>query len=139
MSPEELLKEHKLKRTNTRVKVLELYQGVDYALSHSDVEEELQANHDRVTLWRTLLTFEEKGLLHKVYDDEGKVKYSLCSHECDTQEHHDNHLHLHCRSCRKTLCLDNIAIPETPGLAAYQIQDIYMVANGLCPACQSHA
>lgn len=130
-----LLKKHGLKKTPTRMQVLEVYENHDHALAIADVEDELGEDFDRVTLYRTLSTFEEKGLLHKVFDDEGKMKYSLCGTTCDEHTHHDNHLHFHCRKCGQTTCVDSVPVPTPDDLKGFIIHDVYMVANGICKAC----
>ncbi len=135
MSVDDLLRNHGLKKTTTRKQVLDIYLNTDHALAVADVEEALGDGVDRVTLYRTMGTFEEKGLLHKVYDDDGKLKFSLCSSDCSSHQHHDNHLHFHCRKCGKTTCIENVAVPEVEGLEGFDIQDVYMVANGTCKDC----
>jgi Fur family ferric uptake transcriptional regulator len=135
MSVDDLLRNHGLKKTTTRKQVLDIYLNTDHALAVADVEEALGDGVDRVTLYRTMGTFEEKGLLHKVYDDDGKLKFSLCSPDCSSHQHHDNHLHFHCRKCGKTTCIENVAVPEVEGLEGFDIQDVYMVANGTCKDC----
>ena len=61
---------------------------------------------DRVTLYRTIKQFEEKGLIHEVIDTKGQAKYALCVTECTTHEHHDDHLHFHCSQCDRTIGVD---------------------------------
>ena len=135
MSVDKLLRDHGLKKTTTRKQVLDIYLNTNYALAVSDIEEVLGDGVDRVTLYRTMSTFEEKGLLHKVYNDDGKLKFSLCSQGCSSHEHHDNHLHFHCRKCGKTTCVDNMPVPQIEGLEGFDVKDVYMVANGTCKGC----
>jgi len=139
MSVDELLRNNGLKKTATRKQVLEIYLNTDHALSVADIEESLGDGVDRVTLYRTMSTFEEKGLLHKVHDDEGKLKYSLCSADCSAHQHHDHHLHFHCRNCGKTTCIEKVPVPQVDGLDGFQVQDVYMVANGICKNCAQAA
>ena len=136
MERSNLLKKHGLKKTPTRVKVLDVFEQTDHALSINDLEDSLGTSVDRVTLYRTMSSFEEKGLLHKVHDDEGKLKYSLCSTHCSEDTHHDNHLHFHCRSCGKTICIERVPVPDVEGLNGFDIHDVYMVANGVCKSCK---
>ena len=81
---ENLLKEHDLRLTPSRLETLKVFIRHDYALSQPDLEKDLGDDFDRVTLYRTLTSFREKGVIHKVLDDAGATKYALCSHGCGT-------------------------------------------------------
>jgi Fur family transcriptional regulator, ferric uptake regulator len=129
-----LLKEFHLRTTSGRIEVLELFLKKSYALSHSDIERDMPANFDRVTLYRTLRTFLEKGLVHKVLDDEGGLKYALCDHQCSTTTHHHNHVHFKCSGCGQTTCL-NLAIPDIKLPKGFLIKDANLLIQGICPKC----
>jgi Fe2+ or Zn2+ uptake regulation protein len=60
----ETLKTHQLRNTTCREEVIGLFHRKAIALSHSDLESNLGNLFDRVTLYRTLKTFVEKGILH---------------------------------------------------------------------------
>jgi Fur family ferric uptake transcriptional regulator len=77
-----LLKTFRLRSTPSRQEILHLFLNKDYALSHGDIEKEINNELDRVTVYRTLKTFLDKGLIHKVLDDEGSLKYALCNDAC---------------------------------------------------------
>jgi Fur family ferric uptake transcriptional regulator len=79
-----LLKTFRLRSTPSRQEILHLFLNKDYALSHGDIEKEINNELDRVTVYRTLKTFLDKGLIHKVLDDEGSLKYALCNDACST-------------------------------------------------------
>ncbi len=129
-----ILQTHSLKKTATRVDVLNLFLSKSYALAHSDIEEELDKVHDRVTLYRTLNTFEDTGITHKVMGDDGIAKYALCD-ECGHHDHHDEHIHFHCSSCGKTYCLDDEFTPELTLPKGYQLEDVDISAKGICKNC----
>ena len=90
---ETLLKGFKLRSTPNRQEILHLFLKKNHALSHGDIEKEIDNSLDRVTVYRTLKTFLDKGLIHKVLDDEGSLKYALCNEACTTAEHHHDHVH----------------------------------------------
>ncbi|MFW5700869.1 MAG: Fur family transcriptional regulator, partial [Cyclobacteriaceae bacterium] len=100
MSAEKLLKGHKVGVTDIRRKVLDLIIERNYALSHQDLTNQLPENIDRVTLYRTLHTFEDAGLVHKIIDEDGVSRYAMCR-DCNHHEHNDNHAHFHCIKCGK--------------------------------------
>ena len=64
-----LLNSFRLRSTPVREEILHLFLQKDCALSHGDIESEIADYLDRVTVYRTLKTFSNKGLIHKVLDD----------------------------------------------------------------------
>ncbi len=132
---ENLLKSHQLRRTDTRVDVLDLFIRKDIALAQRDIEEELGAI-DRITLYRTLRTFEEKGLIHRAIDGSEKLRFALCSHECNAEEgHFDEHAHFHCKLCESTFCLDQVITPSVKVPRGYTIESAHLVLKGICEKC----
>src|SRR3954462_8922838 len=99
-SSDHLLKTFRLRATPSRQEILHLFLNKDYALSHGDIEKEIHNDLDRVTVYRTLKTFLDRGLIHKVLDDEGSLKYALCNDACtNTHGHHHDHVHFKCTEC----------------------------------------
>jgi len=133
----QLLKEHNLRNTSCREEVLDFFLEKDAALSHSDLETRLSASFDRVTLYRTLKTFLDAGLIHKVLDDEGGAKYALCKSHCTDDHHQDNHVHFKCTNCGTTSCLDHVTIPLVSLPDGYQKTDVYLLVQGICRMCAS--
>jgi len=129
------LKAHKLRNTAIRKEVLELFmQSEGKALSNQDLEEQLD-NPDRITLYRTLKAFEDRGLIHLAVDRGGISKYALCSDDCNAQAHHDSHAHFHCQSCSKTICLEGDIIIKAQPPAGYQVWQEKLVLEGECADC----
>ena len=58
---DEILKHNQLSVTGSRKKILELFLSSAGALAHSDIEKKTGEKFDRVTIYRTLNTFLEKG------------------------------------------------------------------------------
>jgi Fur family ferric uptake transcriptional regulator len=131
-----LLEQHKLRKTTMRVGVLNaLLEDSDIALSNQEIESRIP-DSDRVTLYRTLKTFEKSGLIHQAMDGSGSNKYALCHEECSSHEHLDNHAHFHCVLCERTICLDEIETPHVNVPQGYTIQESYLVIKGTCESCQ---
>ena len=65
-----ILKEHNLKSTESRLTILAIFKKNMHALSYNDIESLLTVKLDRVTVYRTLKSFEENGLIHQIYDDD---------------------------------------------------------------------
>ncbi len=134
MEARHLLKDFKLKTTTCRQEVLDLMLTNEHALSHSDIEREVDPAIDRVTVYRTLRTFLDKGLIHKVLDDGGVTKYALC-HDCSAEEHHHDHVHFKCNSCGQTICLDKIKIPVISLPKGFRAQEKNLLIQGICDSC----
>ncbi|MEM6297706.1 MAG: transcriptional repressor [Bacteroidota bacterium] len=131
-----LLQRHGLRNTNARQDVLRFFLEQESAVSHGEIEQVMGQKFDRVTLYRTLKSFEKSGLIHKVPDDGAVVKYAACAHTCDTHKHHDDHIHFKCEQCQQTVCLNDIHI-ELPTLPeGYQTNDFQILVTGTCPSCQ---
>lgn len=131
----QLLKDFRLRTTQTRQEILHLFLKRDYALSHSDIEKEIDNSLDRVTVYRTLKTFLDKGLIHKVLDDEGSLKYALCNEACSVTGHHHNHVHFKCTKCGQTNCLTNVEIPAVKLPKGYKPSEINLLIQGVCETC----
>jgi len=131
---EHLLKRHQLKRTEARIKVLELLVNKKTATSQPDLESVI-ADVDRVTLYRILSAFEEKGIIHKVFDLNGTANYAICLSDCDEHHHHDEHLHFNCTSCKNVYCLDEMDMPPIVLPTGFKLEKLNFSATGLCPKC----
>jgi Fur family ferric uptake transcriptional regulator len=129
-----LLKSFRLRSTPTRQEILHLFLRKAHALSHGDIEKEIKNDLDRVTVYRTLKTFLDRGLIHKVLDDEGSLKYALCNDACSTTGHHHDHIHFKCIRCGQTNCL-NIEIPSVKLPKGYRANEINLLIQGTCERC----
>lgn len=129
-----LLKDFRLRSTPTRQEILHLFLKKDYALSHSDIEQAIADDIDRVTVYRTLKTFFDRGLIHKVLDDGGSVKYALCTNACSTTEHRHEHVHFKCTKCGQTNCLD-VQIPAVRLPKGYKAREVNLLIQGTCQNC----
>lgn len=134
MDTKQVLKDSKLKSTSCRVDVLGALMQNEHALSHSEIESHIDVAHDRVTVYRTLKTFLENGLIHKVLDDGGLTKYAMCS-ECTKEEHHHEHVHFKCQNCNQTICMDEIKIPTISLPKGYNITETNLLIKGVCVHC----
>lgn len=135
MNIESLLKNHKLKKTSVRVEVLNFFLTTSHALSAKEIITHLGASFDRVTVYRTLHTFEDKGIVHKASEDVRGMKYALCKHKCADEKHRDQHVHLICDKCHQTYCLEDFAIPKLKELEKYRTNTISYVIDGICENC----
>ena len=124
--------------TPMRVMVLEYILKQTSAISLSDLENEFQ-HSDRTTLYRTVKTFEEKGLIHDIKDGKEETKYALCAEDCTAVVHYDMHLHFYCTSCKQLMCLPKENMPEVRLPESFQLQEVSFVARGICDTCNNNA
>jgi Fur family ferric uptake transcriptional regulator len=129
-----LLESKEITPTAARQLVLTVFLQKDYALTLTDIENELPWS-DRATIFRTFKTFEEKALIHQISGAEKSVKYALCTDSCDTK-HHEVHPHYTCERCKKTVCMTSteITIPDLP--LEFKVNSVSLTINGICPDCR---
>ncbi|MBX9782743.1 MAG: transcriptional repressor [Chitinophagaceae bacterium] len=132
----EVLKKNHMSVTDSRLQILGLFYKSTGALAHADIEKKTSDKVDRVTIYRTLQTFEEKGLIHSIPTADNSVKYALCKEACEEGHHHDNHVHFICDECGKTICLDDVLVPEVKLPKGFEPQQSNMVVNGICGECR---
>lgn len=131
-----ILKKNQLSVTDGRRKILELFLHSDGALAHADIEKNTDAAFDRVTVYRTLQTFVDKGIVHHIPTTDNSILYALCKDKCEAGHHHDNHVHFICDECNKTICLEDVTVPEVKLPHGFQPKHAEMVVNGICDDCK---
>lgn len=131
---EQKLNSHQIKPTAMRLVVLRFLTDQSSAQSLTDIELKMDKT-DRVTLYRTIRTFEENGLVHRIEDGSGVTKFALCAPGCDVDGHHDLHVHFYCIECKETHCLPKTQIPEVKLPTTYRVLDTQLVLKGVCANC----
>ncbi|GAB3237768.1 transcriptional repressor [Hymenobacter seoulensis] len=131
------LSRHGLRQTPMRRAVLQVLLESAFALSGHEIEQQLGGDTDRITLYRTLKTFEESGLIHRVIDTSDTVRYASCSVECNVHAHFDNHVHFKCTNCQHIYCLNQIAIPAVVLPAGFEAATRNYLLAGTCRECQA--
>ncbi|RYU77848.1 Fur family transcriptional regulator [Hymenobacter persicinus] len=131
-----MLNRHGLRQTAARVQVLQTLHESEFALSGAEIEKTLGQDLDRITLYRTLRSFEEKGLVHRVLDASDVARYASCSLECSEHAHFDNHVHFKCTACTHIYCLNQIAIPAVALPREFQAVSRDYLLSGVCSHCQ---
>ena len=127
------LKTYKLRVTKFRIQLLEIFHHSTASLSNEQIEQALGA-FDRITLYRTLKSFEQKGIIHKI-NFGIEQKWALCPDQCSTHEGHHQHEHIHfrCLKCEEILCIpteiQQLSIPN------FKIETTEINASGICANC----
>ena len=131
---ESLLKNHGLKITSARIAVLSVLENNPLPLSAERIYEFTKKEGLNLsTVYRTLNSFVEAGLVKKEINQDKESIFSLESEE-------DNHV-LICTKCHKTVKLEgcpyhevNEAIESQTG---FVLQDHNTEIYGICPDCQN--
>jgi Fur family ferric uptake transcriptional regulator len=131
-----ILKKNQLSVTDGRKKILSLFLKSPGALAHADIEKDTDAAFDRVTVYRTLQTFVDKGIIHHIPTTDNSILYALCKDNCVEGHHHDNHVHFICDECHKTICLDDVIVPDVKLPKGFKPKHAEMVVNGICDDCR---
>lgn len=131
---ENILERKQIKPTAMRLLVLEFLVAQDAAVSLPSLEKAFSYS-DRVTLYRTLKTFEEKSLIHSINDGSGSTQYALCDDACINGVHTDLHLHFNCTVCGETVCLPKTSIPDVQLPENFKLEELNLVAKGVCAKC----
>ncbi len=134
---ENLLRRNNLSITESRKKILHYFLEQAGALTHGDIEKRAGKKFDRVTVYRTLQTFVDKGIIHTIPTADNSILYALCKDECSAGHHHDHHIHFVCNNCNKTYCLDDVVTPEIKLPKGYTPTQVEVVVEGICKNCHS--
>lgn len=134
MKVNELLDKYGLRKTEVRKEILNVFITQNHALTYHDLQKRISDKFDRVTLFRTLSSFEEKGLIHQVLDNSSAAKYALSVDEKGQLEV-SAHPHFKCEDCHQTFCLseEELALPSLPdGFVMYKS---HVLLEGKCAHC----
>ena len=132
----DILKKNQLSITESRKTILDLFLKSSGALAHADIEKETLAAFDRVTVYRTLQSFVEKGIIHTIPTTDYSILYALCKDDCEEGYHHDNHVHFICSHCNKTICLEDVTVPVVKLPKGFEPVHAEMVVKGVCDDCK---
>jgi Fur family ferric uptake transcriptional regulator len=130
------LKKHQLSITDSRKKILSFFLESGSALAHADIELKSSTEFDRVTIYRTLQTFVEKGIIHTIPTADNSILYALCKDDCVAGHHHDDHVHFICDECGSTYCLDHVSIPKVKLPKGFSAVQTNLVVSGVCNKCE---
>ncbi|MFY0593145.1 Fur family transcriptional regulator [Roseivirga sp.] len=126
-----ILGKYKCRATTIRVEALHLLSNQEKAFSISEIEEHLK-EADRVTIYRTLNSFVELGIVSKVLNNKG-VTYFFFKGIDHTAK--CAHPHLYCKSCNKVICLPEYPESYLNILDNYKAEHISVLMEGECHNC----
>jgi Fur family transcriptional regulator, ferric uptake regulator len=130
----ELLNGSGLRSTPARAAVLERLSAQGRPLAHGEIVTGRGAPAlDRVTVYRTLHTLQDAGLVHRVQDRRGSWRY--CARVRLARGCPGDHVHFQCTRCGRMDCLERQPLPWVEGPAGAVVAGKQFLVYGLCPAC----
>lgn len=138
MMANDILKVNALKNTRSRQIVLHIIEDAAVSLTAEDIYARAFQSGEPVTLstvYRTLSTLSEKGVLLKSISQDGKTYYQLSSHQ---------HKHrLVCTICNEIILIENCPLEsleaELEKKTGYTINGHSLEFCGICPKCAKKA
>ena len=128
-----LLKLKKISETPFRLEVLKILESSKSAVTMPFIESNLKS-YNRITLYRTIKTFVEKGIIHPISMSDGEMSYGLCQDTCEDTNHTHEHIHLKCKVCNAVFCVEVDSFP-TINIGNHQIDSLEIQATGTCQGC----
>lgn len=130
----ELLRAAGLRATTPRLRVLSILEESTYPLSVADIGNALKRPRvDQVTIYRTLETFVQAGLVQHVELHQGRSFFELA-----TREHHH---HLVCRQCGRVEDIEGCGLEKIEQSVAKKSKEFVAISShaleffGDCKAC----
>ncbi len=136
-SVDQLLQSAKLRRTPVRLALLKLLEESTQPLTALQMLRRLPPTTDTVTVYRTLNTFTELQLIHRIRAKDRSWSYALGAPQ-PLQAH--RHPHFVCDECGTVECLEDAPIPESFVRSLhvrreYRVKFPEVLLHGLCPRC----
>jgi Fur family ferric uptake transcriptional regulator len=129
----QILKNARLYCTEPRLAILQVLMQAARPLRQDQVAEQLTLRAlSKVTVYRTLESLIEVGLVHRAFTYERTWYFELADHCTE----HQCHPHFTCTKCGVTHCLTDILLPMAKISQKGFVVDRQQVRlEGLCPAC----
>ena len=132
----QLLNSAGLRRTKARGLVLEILVRANRPLSHQEIAGEPEiASLDRVTLYRTLTTLQQAGLLHRIQGIDGVWRFR--GHSARSGKCGGDHIHFLCLVCGRMSCLPEQSLPWVKEPDGAEVFGKQLVVYGRCETCKS--
>lgn len=128
-----MLKEAKLYCTEARVAILKVFMEAGGPLRQDQIAGWLESHTpNKVTVYRTLDSLVEAGLVHRAFTQNRAWHFELADH-CSEKQCHP---HFTCTNCGVTRCMMDVSLPMAQiHQKGYVINRQQVRLEGLCPAC----
>jgi Fur family ferric uptake transcriptional regulator len=130
------LKEHHVHLTQNRIAVFKLLTEKKTALSVSVIMKQSDILLDRISVYRALKHFLQKGLVEIVPNNEGNSKYILASSKKEIVKSRDNRCaYFTCTDCQHTEIIIEPIVVNFDSFTNHQISNYKLIIEGLCTGC----
>jgi len=122
-----------LKKTRQRIDILKVLVNAKRPLTAEQIGRRLkQEAPNKVTIYRTIESFLEAGLVHRAYLRDRTRHYELAEHCTQLQ----CHPHFTCTKCGSTRCMPDSTVGMVKGLGqGFVVHRQQVRLEGLCPRC----
>ncbi len=129
----QMLKRAKLYCTDARIAILRALIETARPLRQDQISSQsAKATFNKVTVYRTLESLVEAGLVHRAFTQNRAWHFELADHCTE----HQCHPHFTCTSCGVTHCLTDISLPMAKVAdRGFVISRQQVRLEGLCPSC----
>jgi Fur family ferric uptake transcriptional regulator len=128
-----VLKNANLRCTFARFDILDVLSNSDTALTQKQITDLLKDKYDKVTIYRTLETFLDSGIVHKAFLQEREWHFELAN-RCGKGQCHP---HFACQLCGKNFCLVGTSYPAVQIPKNFESLRQKVLIEGLCPDCKN--
>ena len=128
----DLLTSHGVRPTSGRILVARALAEADRPLTMSELEDKL-VTIDKSGIFRALTVFREHHVVHVIESAEG-ARYELCFADVRGMDD-DRHVHFHCEHCHRTLCLEQVPVPNVALPDGFVVHGASHVVEGICADC----
>ncbi|MEN6575701.1 MAG: transcriptional repressor [Phycisphaerales bacterium] len=128
-----MVKEARLYCTEARVAILKVLMAAAGPLSQDQISGQVESRSlNKVTVYRTLESLAEAGLVHRAFMEDRAWHFELADHCTE----HQCHPHFTCTRCGVTQCMTDISLPMAViPRKGFVISRQQVRLEGLCPAC----
>ena len=126
-----------ISKTSQRLAVLDILLKATTPLSVNTIRQSLEtkANIDKVTVYRILSLFRQRGIIREIASAGGANYFEMATLE------NPLHPHFSCRNCGAFTCLAPLPFTQAPELILskddYSIDHIEINISGLCACCRN--
>jgi Fur family transcriptional regulator, ferric uptake regulator len=132
-----ILQKAGISKTSQRLAVLDILSKATTPLSVNAIRQVLEskANIDKVTVYRILSLFRQRGIIREIASAGGASYFEMATSE------NPLHPHFSCRNCGAFTCLAPLSFSQAPELILpkddYSIDHIEINISGLCACCRN--
>ena len=130
-SYKQLLEQKGLKKTKVRITLLQHFMSIEHAQSYNDLQAALVNEVDKSTLYRSLASFEQAGIIHSINDHSGLTKYAFGQPSSQGNEH----AHFVCEHCEMVYCMGKLAPLDLNVPMGFKTNKVQAILKGVCSDC----